>query len=316
MEIQEVTLQEYSSKIIHPYHIYGSGAFSEINKNKVDKLFYLLFKNDKNKYYFGLTGGIKENSFQTPFSSPFGGFVPLRKDVSIKIVEEVVSAITIWCDEKGFKTVSFTLPPNIYYQTFISKQVNSLFRLGYTINNLELNHSFDLHNFGAEYIQKISRSARRNIIKARSNRLTFKKCVTIDEQYLAYEVIENNRKMRGFPLRMSWNDIKITSKIIQSVYFLVFNPEGIPIASAILFHVASEIVQIIYWGDLPEYSEMRTMNYLSLKIFEYYKTLKVRLIDIGPSSENSVPNYGLCDFKESIGCDVSIKYSLMKDLKR
>ena len=36
---------------------------------------------------------------------------------------------------------------------------------------------------------------------------------------------------------------------------------------------------------------------------------------MGPSSENSYPNYGLGDFKESIGCKVSMKYSFSKGYK-
>jgi len=41
----------------------------------------------------------------------------------------------------------------------------------------------------------------------------------------------------------------------------------------------------------------------------------MRYIDIGPSTENSIPNYGLCEFKESIGCDISPKYTFYKYLK-
>jgi hypothetical protein len=38
----------------------------------------------------------------------------------------------------------------------------------------------------------------------------------------------------------------------------------------------------------------------------------MKFVDIGPSTENSIPNYGLCEFKESIGCTVVNKYSFKK----
>jgi hypothetical protein len=59
---------------------------------------------------------------------------------------------------------------------------------------------------------------------------------------------------------------------------------------------------------------MKTMNYLSYKVFEYYANTEIKFIDIGPSTNNSEPNLGLADFKESIGCDINIKFSFKFDL--
>jgi lipid II:glycine glycyltransferase (peptidoglycan interpeptide bridge formation enzyme) len=66
-------------------------------------------------------------------------------------------------------------------------------------------------------------------------------------------------------------------------------------------------VQVIYWGDIPEFSKYKTMNFLSFNIFEHYKKSGLKIVDIGPSTENSIPNYGLCEFKESIGCSIAAK---------
>jgi hypothetical protein len=35
-------------------------------------------------------------------------------------------------------------------------------------------------------------------------------------------------------------------------------------------------------------------------------------VHIGIATENSVPNYGLCEFKESIGCKMAPKYTYYK----
>ena len=57
------------------------------------------------------------------------------------------------------------------------------------------------------------------------------------------------------------------------------------------------------------------MNFLSFNVFQYYKNQGIAIIDIGPSTENSIPNHGLCEFKESIGCDISIKTEFFKNLR-
>jgi lipid II:glycine glycyltransferase (peptidoglycan interpeptide bridge formation enzyme) len=89
--------------------------------------------------------------------------------------------------------------------------------------------------------------------------------------------------------------------------FFTVNKEQTTIGAAVVFHVAPRIVQVVYWGDLPAYSEYKTMNFLSYSLFNYYQNQGIKIIDIGPSTENSIPNHGLCEFKESIGCDIAIK---------
>jgi lipid II:glycine glycyltransferase (peptidoglycan interpeptide bridge formation enzyme) len=86
-----------------------------------------------------------------------------------------------------------------------------------------------------------------------------------------------------------------------------------PVAAAVVFYVAHQIAQVIYWGDLPKFSEHKTMNFLSYSLFKYYSENGIAMIDIGSSTEDSVPNYGLCEFKESIGCDLNIKTEYFKN---
>jgi len=47
---------------------------------------------------------------------------------------------------------------------------------------------------------------------------------------------------------------------------------------------------------------------------EYYNNLNIKIIDVGPSSIFSVPDYGLCDFKESLGCHVSLKKTFIYEI--
>ena len=126
----------------------------------------------------------------------------------------------------------------------------------------------------------------------------------------AYIVIKRNRQERGFPLRMTLQDVLATRKIINADFF-VMSYEGIDVAAAQVFHVAKDIAQVIYWGDLPQYSHLRTMNYFTYKVFEYYSQTNIQILDIGPSTEDGVPNYGLCEFKENIGCEVTLKHTLL-----
>jgi len=202
------------------------------------------------------------------------------------------------------------LPPVFYNPNFIAKVNNSLFRAEYENKNLDINYQFHTKNVDESYLASLWHNARKNLRRAIKSELSFEKLAKKDGE-LAYNIISENRKQRGFPLRMQWEQVLETTTIIPADFFIV-KKEAITIASAIVFHVSKNVVQVIYWGDLPEFSNYKTMNFLSYQIFSYYKEIGISSVDIGPSTEDSIPNHGLCEFKESIGCDLSLKYSFYK----
>ena len=177
-----------------------------------------------------------------------------------------------------------------------------------------LNFHFDLINLTKEYAQNIWHNARKNLHIALAYNLTFAKCDSPEQKETAYQVIQLNRSVRGKPLRMSWQEVLATTKIIPAEFFTVSDTDQNVLASAIVFEVATKVALVIYWGDIPDFQHLKTMNFLSYKIFEYYKERNFDFVDIGYSTEDSIPNYGLCEFKESIGCSIAPKYSFAKNV--
>ena len=312
MEINEVTEKEYLYIISNPYNVFGRADFNELNSRKCQKVHFLLFK--KYKVRLGIIGGQANNSFNSPFSAPFGSFSFVGRNIKIEYIEGAIDLLIRWGQGKKLTSINITLPPLIYNKSYISKQINCFFRKEFQINKIDLNYHLHLLKMDDNYSSSIWYNARKNLKISFSNTLIFKKCMSDEDKELAYRIISINRKEKGFPIRMTYQEILKTSSIINIDFFLVLTPLEIPIASAIIFHVASKIVQVIYWGDLTEYSNLKTMNFLSYNIFKYYKDRDIEFVDIGPSTESSVPNYGLCDFKESIGSEITPKFSFSKSL--
>lgn len=312
MEILEVSYRDYHELIKSPYYVYGSASFNYLNKDKCDELFYLLFR--EGKYRLGLIGGLRENSFVSPISAPFGGFSYLSEDIRLQHIEEAIKLLVQWIYNSRIDSVSLTLPPSIYGSSFLAKQLNCLWRAGFELIQVDLNYYFDLSDYDESYPDHIWYNARKNLRIAIDSGLEFIRCNTLTEKELAYEIIKRNRESRGFPLRMSWEQVRETVKLVESDFFVVNNCNQESLASAIVFHAGNSVVQVVYWGDLQGYSELKPMNYISSKVFGYYKSAGKRYVDIGPSTEHSLPNYGLCEFKEGIGCRIEPKYTLVKKL--
>jgi RimJ/RimL family protein N-acetyltransferase len=309
MKIIEVSQSEYKEVFSSPYHIFNSVGFNELNKHKCDDIHYLLFADSKIR--LGVIIGQKGQIVCSPFSAPFGSFSFFNETIALNKIDESIQALDEYLKDKLFSAIKFVLPPLCYNVTFLSKLTNSLNRNNYKISHIDINHIFHISSFNENYIENILTSnVRRNLKIALKQDFIFQKINNIE---LAYNVILKNRTSRGFPLRMTLEQVKETVELIKCDTFIVQSNE-IDIASAIIFHVAPSIVQVVYWGDIPDYSAMKTMNFLSYKIFEYYKQTNIEIIDIGPSTDGGIPNYGLCDFKESIGCIVQPKFTFEKNI--
>lgn len=310
MEVITVDANSYDETFMRSYHKFNKAVFNSLNSHKCERVIYLLFKDTKVRA--GIIFGVNDGTLLSPFSAPFGGFQYFSKDITISQIDNILVAVEGWAVSMKFIDLKIILPPVFYNTNFITKLTNSFLRANYQIQNLDINYQFPTAFLDDDYMNKIWHNAKKNLKRSLNYDLNFEK-LDPKQGEIAYAIIAENRKQRGFPLKMSWKDLKVTGELISADFFIV-SKDKLPIASAIIFSVAEDIVQVIYWGDLPEYSNFKTMNFLSYHVFKYYKEQGIRYVDIGPSTENTIPNHGLCEFKESIGCELNPKFSFYKKL--
>lgn len=308
MEIQEVSPEEYK-KAVKPSYIFGSVEFNELNAYKVDFLKYLFIQDNKKR--FSLCAGLKDNILSCPFSAPFGN-LEVIKNLEIEKLDEAIEALDFYVINHGIKGVKITLPPLFYNETIITAYINSLLRHEYNIKYQDINFQLNLTKcYSVEYVDSLPRNGRKNLRIGLGADLELIQCKSIDEKREAYEVIAINRKEKGYPLRMTFEQVNKTIEIVQSDFFIV-KSNGMNIAAAQIFYITSEIAQVIYWGDIPGYAEYKPINFLAYQLIQFYGKKGMKYLDIGPSTEFGIPNYGLCDFKLSIGCDMSPKFIFEK----
>jgi hypothetical protein len=312
MEIKEATYKEFDEIFRVANHVFNKAAFNHLNKNRTAEVKYLIFNTDgKNK--LGIIGGVKEDQFSSPFSSPFGGWV-WSGGIELKELEDAYDLLEKYFNKSGVKKVKITMPPFFYNESDLALIWNVSARKGYNNVITDLNFQFDLSDFNENYLHSITYNARKNYKIGEREGLNFYKVTEPDKIKQAYDVIGENRKERGFPLKMSFEDVLKTLEIIKADFFIVTDNTRNNAAAAMVFHVTDKIVQVVYWGHLSAYSALKPINFLSYNLFQYYKKEGMEYVDIGPSTENSVPNYGLVEFKQSIGCIVSSKVTIQKNI--
>ncbi len=309
MEVRRITSKEYKNLFPQPFSIFNSVEFAELNKGKCIGLHYLVFHESKTR--LGIILGETGDMLLSPFSASYGGFSS-NTAVPLQYYDEACLCLKDYAISIG-KHIRIILPPPLYDELDNVKTFRALMSAGATIESIDYNHHFNLSQF-EHYEQLVDSKTRNKLHKSLTLGLQFLKLDSTnpDEVARAYEVIHINHIRRGHPLRMSFQNVLDTIRIIPADFFIVTDKEGTDIAAAQIFHTSRETVQVIYWGDIPDYPQLHSMNFLSYKVFEYYYNAhsSVRTIDIGISTEDGSPNYGLCEFKENVGCLASTRFTL------
>lgn len=307
MQIIEVSALEFDNYDFSS-HIFNKSKFIEQNKHKCDEVRYLIFKDSKVR--FGMPIGIRGNIVKSPFSAPFGGLSYKNNDTKHNMFFEAIIALNDYIKQQDFSALELFLPPIFYDVENHAKLVTALLMNNYKIDFVDINHSFNLNNFTENYLDFIQYNAKKSLNIAISKQLEFNICSPTKQKLDAYNIIKQNRHERGFPLKLTFEDILGTIEFVKSFFFIVSLPNETDIASAICYEIQEGVIQVIYWGNLTQYNEYKPINFLSYKLFEYFKSLDYNIVDIGPSSEGGIVNFGLSEFKESIGCDRHLKLHL------
>ncbi len=310
MQIVRTTPQEYKSLFPNPSHVFNSVEFNELNRHKCDDVHYLVIKDDKGKVRFGIILGQKGNMLKSPFSAPFGGMEE-RGVQRLSYYIESIDALRGHAENIG-KKICITLPPAIYDNatSAIAAQFQAILSQGGRILYSDYNYHYELNRF-VEFKDYLWANTKRNLASAIRQDFDFEFSSYPSDQLIReiYNIIYENHTGLGYPVHMSVDDIIATSKIFDMDFFLV-KKEGIGVAAAIIYHTSSNGVQLIYWGDKLDYRSLRPMNFLAYKVIEYYYNKGVTFYDLGPSSSSGIPSFGLCDFKASLGCALTPKYTL------
>ena len=288
--ISEISATDYHHTFVQPRVIYGSLPFTRVNEAKARRIVHAVAHDEAGRAILGLTIGEREEGLFAPFSAPFAMF-DYNREHGTEAVFDAVGAFV-----GKYPGLQLTLPPSIYYPSMNSKLTMSLLSAGARLQFSDWNYHVDLTR---PYRESLTSAARNKLSGAMRGGFRLER--STPER--AYEIIRKNREFKGYPLRMTMEQVLATVKPAGPVTadFLVLTDGEHDVASAMIYHVTQNIAQVIYWGNTPDGPCRNPMNLLAAEVCSLYAGSGFRLLDLGPSSEGGVPDFGLADFKESVG---------------
>lgn len=315
-KIERVSFNEYKELVPDTQVFFNRPEFAELNKNKVDELYYLLSKKGESDR-FGIICGRVGNELRCPFSAPYSYPVEIKKHMKIDSYEGTLYALEEFCKTNGIEKIRFVFPPFFYNEHGLSAWLNIFYRKGYSVANADISYAIDLDIMDVDeetYGKMIHEKGRKGLRRAIRKNLTITHCESEEEYLEAYTIMSKGHEYKGFPVKLSYDELRDTMKIADRADAFIVRQDGVGIVAEFLYAVNDKIVQGIYTGTLPEYMDCNGMNMLTYYTIRYYSNLGYKILDKATATENSVPNYGLCDFKDSVGCKRSIKYTFVKNI--
>jgi hypothetical protein len=158
----------------------------------------------------------------------------------------------------------------------------------------------------------LNHSRRKSINKCRREGMTASELNSAMRRQV-YDVILANRCRRGFPITMTYEAIQQMAAAFPTrlVFFGTFAGQEM-IASSICIWVSPEVLYVLYWGDLDGWGSSSPVSLLAETIYDYARQNGCRVLDLGTSTKDGLPNYGLLNFKHDLGCQESLKLTFVK----
>ncbi len=312
LNVVRVSPEEYKAAVPDRKVFFNEPDFTELNKDKVDDIHYLVLKKG-NSPRFGFILGVKGGVAKSPFSAPYAYPVVITS-AHVETFDEAIKEIESYCVENEIKEIRFTFPPFLYDEDTLSVWTSAMYRANYELISLDINYTLDLKALNRDdYEMIIPKKGRSHLRKAKASGIEIILCIEEEDVAEAYEIIVENHNAKEYPTHMSLQQLKDTFAIVPHEVFLA-RLDGKGIASMIYYETSKDIVECIYSGYLLEYSKSGVMNYLSWHAIKYFGNKGYKFIDRATAGKDSIPNYGLCDFKESVGGERSLKYSFRKTI--
>ena len=228
------------------------------------------------------------------------GSCVVPEDLSFSDALRIVEKLSSYCEGNNFCKIRITQPPLIYSRR-ISQYMDFAFRkAGYHYLRREVSSILFLENSVKENLAKFKSTHRTAVRKAEKSGIIIRQ--TEDYENF-YKILKKNLSIR--------HDVSPTHSLSELLYLKELFPNKINlfgaylknemIAGVINFVVNDRIVLAFYISHKKQYQELRPINLLFYKIFDWAICNNFKVFDFGIFTVHEKPNMGLARFKENFG---------------
>lgn len=303
----DITIEEKLPDLIPNWcDIFNRPEFYKIHKTDSSFFLSIIYK----KKLAGICHFTEiENGFlKSPIRGTFGG-ISLNKELSFQNIYDIISQLLDYIKEKNITSVEIVSEPISHDLHKSSILLNIFLVKGFYIINHEINHSISIDQ--EELVDKMMRNNKKRYNKCLKEDFKFEEYFSKSEIQNIYELIKENRESNGHKISMSFDQIIEMYDIFpKNLYFFAVKQMNNYVAASICLKISDDVLYVFYWADKSGYESFSPVVFLASGIYDFAKKSNFKILDIGTSSLNGIPNFGLITFKENLGFKISSKLTL------
>ena len=228
-----------------------------------------------------------------------GSFV-VPEDLAFADALEMVEQLVDYSKRENLDGIKLTQPPTIYSKRLSHYIDFALQKNGFLYSKREISSILFLEKSIDENLSKFKSTHRTAARKAEKSGVVVKET---DDFASFYEILKKNLSIR--------HDVKPTHSLDELLHLKELFPDKINlfgayieekmVAGVINFIATENVVLAFYISHNEDFQEVRPINLLFYKIFEWAIQKKYSVFDFGIFTVNEEPNLGLARFKENFG---------------
>ncbi len=228
-----------------------------------------------------------------------GSFV-VPEDLAFADALEMVEQLVDYSKRENLDGIKLTQPPTIYSKRLSHYIDFALQKNGFLYSKREISSILFLEKSIDENLSKFKSTHRTAVRKAEKSGVVVKET---DDFASFYEILKKNLSIR--------HDVKPTHSLNELLHLKELFPDKINlfgayieekmVAGVINFIATENVVLAFYISHNEDFQEVRPINLLFYKIFEWAIQKKYNVFDFGIFTVNEEPNMGLARFKENFG---------------
>lgn len=271
---------------------------------------WIIYAVEKQKVTLLMSVFIEKQRACSPLRMPFGGIMA-SEGTSYQQIEQFIDFVLAFCQEKSVKNLQITSYPFSYAPNVSVICTHVFLQKGFRIISNELTHFLFVEKDFQTYLHL---SARRRLKKCKNNGFIFEHWQKPDLAFV-YDFVAANRRRKNYPISMNYEAFEQTLQSFPNNYRVFVLKKGAEIAAlTVAVVINNEILYNFYPADSENYLSFSPMIMLLEGLYQFAQQQGFRILDLGISTDKSVPNYGLIRFKENMGCQSALKLSFEKNL--
>lgn len=261
----------------------------------------------------GTCSGVVEDAvLEGGYSAPFGGIDWVRAREAPSVVVDLFRALAACARNEGVREIRFRGRPDYFGANEAAVQF-ALLNLGARIVCCELSLGLEAWRYRTvqEYQAALAGSAPHTLRHGLRSEFEFGAAESTSEWAECHALLAEARRRRGAQLRISSDYVLRLREVFgERIAMHRLKKAGETAGAALVYRVTPYWDYVVAWGDDLRHRHDKVMNVMAYWLMRSAIAAQVRIIDLGISSVNGVPDDGLVHFKRSIGGVTGLRHNL------